>query len=133
MVIKKPSDTKSSEITDKEIYLARRTFMRGALLTATTAATGYLYRYLNSPTLPRIEGAKIADVVKPAPEGVSNGFTVNEKLTPFEGITNYNNFYEFTTDKRDVARVSRGFISRPWTVSVEGLVNKPKVFDIDDL
>jgi methionine sulfoxide reductase catalytic subunit len=134
MVIKKPSDIKSSEITDKKIYLTRRSFMRGALLTATTVATGYLYRYLNPPTLPRIEGAKIADVVKPAPEqAASSGFTVNEKLTPIESITNYNNFYEFTTDKRDVARVSRGFASRPWSVSVEGLVNKPKVFDIDDL
>src|SRR3954471_8635661 len=134
MVTKKPSDIKSSEITDKKTYLARRTFMRGALLTATTVATGYLYRTLNSPTLPRVEGEKIPDVVKPAPEqGTNSGFTVNEKLTPFEGITNYNNFYEFTTDKRDVARVSRGFISRPWTVSVEGMVNKPKVFDIDDL
>jgi sulfoxide reductase catalytic subunit YedY len=134
MVTRKLSDIKSSEITDKKTYLARRTFMRGALLTATTVATGYLYRTLNSPTLPRVEGEKIADVVKPVPEqGTNSGFTVNEKLTPFEGITNYNNFYEFTTDKRDVARVARGFTSRPWTVSVEGLVNKPRVFDIDDL
>ena len=134
MLIKKPDDIKSSEITDKKLYLARRTFMRGAVLAATTAATGYLYRYLNPPTLPRVEGEKIKDVVKPAPDNAaSSGFTVNEKLTSFDDITNYNNFYEFTTDKRDVARVSRGFRSRPWTVSVEGLVNKPKTFDIDDL
>src|SRR3954468_7224309 len=134
MVTKKASDIKSTEITDKKIYLARRTFMRGALLAASTLATGYLYRALNSPTLPRVEGAKIADVVKNAPEqAASNGFAVNEKPTPFESIANYNNFYEFTSDKRDVARVARGFVSRPWSVSVEGLVNKPKVFDIDDL
>jgi methionine sulfoxide reductase catalytic subunit len=134
MVIKKPSDIKSSEITDKKIYLARRTFMRGAVLTATTVATGLLYRKLNPPTLPRVEGEKIADVVKPAPEqGTVSGYTLNEKPTSFEDITNYNNFYEFTTDKQDVARVARGFISRPWAVAVEGLVNKPRVFDIDEL
>src|SRR3989440_5520021 len=134
MLIKKPADIKSSEITDKKIYLARRTFMRGAILVATTAATGYLYRYLNPPQLPRVEGEKIKDVVKPAPDNAAaSGYTVNEKLTSFDDITNYNNFYEFTTDKRDVARVSRGFKSRPWSVSVEGLVNKPKVYDLDDL
>jgi sulfoxide reductase catalytic subunit YedY len=134
MNIKKPSDIKSSEITDKKVYLARRNFMRGAALVATTAATGFLYRKLNPAPQPRVEGEKIADVVKPAPEQAANsGFTVNEKLTPIEDITNYNNFYEFTTDKQDVARVARGFKSRPWTVAVEGLVNKPKVYDLDDL
>lgn len=134
MVIKKPSDIKSSEITDKKLYLARRNFIRGAALVATTAATGFLYRKLNPTPQPRVEGKKIADVVKPAPEETANsGFTVNEKPTPFDDITNYNNFYEFTTDKQDVARVARGFVSRPWTVSVEGLVNKPKVYDLDDL
>ncbi|HYJ45720.1 MAG TPA: protein-methionine-sulfoxide reductase catalytic subunit MsrP, partial [Pyrinomonadaceae bacterium] len=134
MIIKKPSDIKTSEITDKRIYLARRTFMRGAVLAATTVATGYVYRKLNPPTLPRVEGEKIADVLRPAPqEGAASGYTVNEKLTSIEDITNYNNFYEFTTDKQDVARVARGFVSRPWKVAVEGLVNKPKVFDIDDL
>src|SRR5947209_7226595 len=134
MLIKKPADIKSSEITDKKLYLARRTFMQGAALVATTAATGYLYRYLNPPTLPRVEGEKIKDIVKSTPDdAAATGFTVNEKLTSFDDITNYNNFYEFTTDKRDVARVSRGFKSRPWTVSVEGLVNKPKTFDIDEL
>ena len=134
MIIKKPADIKSSEITDKKTYLARRTFMKGAALAATTAATGLLYRYLNPPTLPRVEGQKIADVVKSAPEEAKSlGYPANEKLTPIEAITNYNNFYEFTTDKRDVANVARGFVSRPWKVSVEGLVNKPKVFDLDDL
>ena len=134
MQIKKTSDIKSSEITDKKLYLARRNFIRGAALVATTAATGFLYRKLNPTPQPRVEGVKIADVVKPAPEAAANsGFTTNEKPTPFENIANYNNFYEFTTDKQDVARVARGFVSRPWTVSVEGLVNKPKVYDLDDL
>jgi sulfoxide reductase catalytic subunit YedY len=134
MVFKKPDNIKSSEITDKKVYLARRTFMRGAVLVASTAATGLLYRKLNAPPPPRVEGEKIADVIKPAPtDSAASGFTVNEKLTPIEDITNYNNFYEFTTDKEDVASVSKGFVTRPWTVAVEGLVNKPKVYDLDDL
>ena len=134
MLIKKPEDIKSSEITPQKVYLARRTFMRGAALLATTAATGLLYRELNAPVQPRAEGVKLADVVKPEAENAAaNGFTVNEKLTSFEDITNYNNFYEFTTDKRGVASAASGFITRPWTVAVEGLANKPKVFDLDDL
>ena len=134
MLIKKQSDIKSSEITPKKVYLDRRNFMRGAALLASTAATGFLYRKLNAPAQPRVEGEKLADVVKPKPgEAASSGFTVDEKLTPIEDITNYNNFYEFTTDKRDVANVAKGFVTRPWTVAVEGLVNRPKVFDLDDL
>jgi sulfoxide reductase catalytic subunit YedY len=134
MVIKKQSDIKSSEITPKKDYLNRRNFMQGAALLASTVATGLLYRELNVPAQPRVEGAKLADVVKPETNNAAaSGFTVNEKLTPIEDITNYNNFYEFTTDKRDVADVSRYFVTRPWTVAVEGLANKPKVFDLDDL
>ncbi|HEX8709404.1 MAG TPA: protein-methionine-sulfoxide reductase catalytic subunit MsrP [Pyrinomonadaceae bacterium] len=134
MLIKKPDDIKSSEITDKKLYLARRTFVRGALLAASTAATGLLYRNLNQPAPPPREGVKLADVARaPQADAASSGYTVNERQTSFEDITNYNNFYEFTTDKEDVAVRARDFISRPWTISVEGQVNKPRVFDLDDL
>jgi len=134
MLVKKSDDIRSSEITPRGVYLGRRTFMRGAALVVTTAATGFVYRKLNSPAAPRVEGAKLVDVVKPETEkAVASGFTVNEKLTSFEDITSYNNFYEFTTDKADVARLARGFVTRPWTVAVEGLVNKPKTYDLDDL
>ncbi|HEU4391899.1 MAG TPA: protein-methionine-sulfoxide reductase catalytic subunit MsrP, partial [Blastocatellia bacterium] len=56
-----------------------------------------------------------------------------EKVTPFENITHYNNFYEFSTSKEGVAGRAKNFVTRPWTVEVEGLVQKPKVFDIDDI
>jgi len=134
MLIKKPEEIKASEITPQKLYVARRTFLRGAALLATTAATGFLYRRLNAPPQPRVEGTKLGGVVKPeGAEALTAGYTVNEKPTPFEDITNYNNFYEFTTDKEDVADEARGFVTRPWTVAVEGLANKPKVFDLDDL
>ncbi|MEP6911313.1 MAG: protein-methionine-sulfoxide reductase catalytic subunit MsrP [bacterium] len=134
MLIKKASDIKSSEITDKKVYLNRRLFIRGAVVAGTTAATGLLYRKLNPPSAVVEPRAKIADVITAPPvEAAQNGFTVSEKLTSLEDITNYNNFYEFSTEKRSVASEARGFVTRPWTVSVEGLVNKPKVYDLDDL
>jgi methionine sulfoxide reductase catalytic subunit len=134
MLIKKASDIKSSEITDKKVYLNRRLFIRGAVIAGTTAATGLLYRQLNPPPAVVEPRAKIADVITAPPvEAAQKGFTVSEKLTSLEDITNYNNFYEFSTEKRSVASEARGFVTRPWTVSVEGLVNKPKVYDLDDL
>jgi methionine sulfoxide reductase catalytic subunit len=134
MLIKKPDEIKSSEITDRKVYLNRRNFMRGAVLAATATATGLFYRQLNPPPPQARPGAKLADVIKPAPDqSAASGFSTDEKQTSFVDITNYNNFYEFSTDKRAVAEESQGFITRPWTVSVEGLVNKPKVYDLDDL
>ncbi len=132
--MKKPDDIKSSEITDKKAYLNRRLFMRGAALLGTTAATGLLYRRLNPPTAEKPEGEKLTNISQaPYDEKVRQGFTVNEKLTPIDDITNYNNFYEFSTDKRSVASESKGFVTKPWTVSVEGLVSKPRTFDLDEL
>lgn len=134
MLIKKSDKIKSSEITDKKIYLDRRFFIRGAALAATTAATGLLYRKLNPAPAEKPQGEKLVTVEKSAADDrVSEGFTVNEKLTSIEDITNYNNFYEFSTNKQSVASESRGFVTRPWAVAVGGLVNKPTTFDLDEL
>src|SRR5260370_1407850 len=56
-----------------------------------------------------------------------------EKLTPFKDITNYNNYYEFSTDKYEPAQLAKDLKTRPWTVKVEGLVKNPKVYDVDSL
>ncbi len=132
MLIKKPDDIKSSEITDEKTYLGRRTFMRGAVLLATTTATGLLYRQL--ALRPRIvqPSVDIADL-QPQPTAPAAAWAINEKPTPFEDITNYNNFYEFSTSKGAVAEEAQNFVTRPWTVAVEGLVNKPKVFDLEEI
>src|SRR5437773_6768171 len=125
---------KSSEITDQKVYLNRRFFMRGAVLAGSVAATGFLYRKLNPPSAEIPTGQKI-DVVSSAPvtDSASTGFKTSEALTPLEDITNYNNFYEFSTEKRAVASAAKGFVPKPWMVSVEGLANKPKLFDLDEL
>ncbi|HVF87042.1 MAG TPA: protein-methionine-sulfoxide reductase catalytic subunit MsrP [Pyrinomonadaceae bacterium] len=121
-----PEKIKSSEITDKRVYLNRRLFMRGAMLAASTVATGALYKGLLAPEAQQ----------RPRPDaGIRTGKydLPGEAATSYEDITNYNNFYEFDTDKTDVARKAKNFVARPWTVAVEGLVNKPRVFDLDEL
>jgi methionine sulfoxide reductase catalytic subunit len=130
MVIKKESDIKSSEVTDHKVYLNRRLFMKGAVIAGTVAATGLLYRKLNPPPAEIPKGEKLAALTN---ETAGNGFKVSDKPTSLEDITNYNNFYEFSTDKRAVASIAKGFVTRPWSVAVGGLVNKPKVFDLDEL
>lgn len=134
MQTKYTNDIKSSEITDKKVYLNRRLFMRGAALAATTATTGLLYRKLNPPAAEKPQGRKLITVAKSATNnGAREGFTTSEKLTAIEDITNYNNFYEFSTDKQSVASESRGFVTNPWTVSVGGLVSKPTTFGLEEL
>ncbi|HJQ30971.1 MAG TPA: protein-methionine-sulfoxide reductase catalytic subunit MsrP [Pyrinomonadaceae bacterium] len=131
MLIKKPDDVKSSEITDRKVYLSRRSFMRGAALLASTVATGFLYRELLSP---QVEAPSPAGRAAPGPQSAAKQWGLpGEEATAYKDITTYNNFYEFGTDKYSPARRAQSLITRPWTVSVEGLVNKPKVFDLDEL
>jgi len=127
MVIKKTNEIKSSEITDEKTYLNRRNFIRTGLLAGTTLATAGVYRFINPPPPKAVVTAEIQNIAKPS------DFRTEEKLNTFEEITNYNNFYEFSTSKTAVARQAEDFITRPWTVEVNGLVQKPKTFDIEDL
>ncbi|HET6892057.1 MAG TPA: protein-methionine-sulfoxide reductase catalytic subunit MsrP, partial [Pyrinomonadaceae bacterium] len=125
---------KSSEITDRQVYLNRRLFMRGAALAGTVTATGLLYRQLNPPPVETPKGERIANFATAASEeAVTKGYSTKEELTPFDDITNYNNFYEFSTNKTSVAPEAKGFVTKPWSVAVSGLVNKPKTFDLEEL
>jgi sulfoxide reductase catalytic subunit YedY len=114
-------------ITPPEVYFNRRAFLRGGLVAGTAAATALVYRKVNGVELVETETAALSNLTKPA------AYTSNEPLTSFESITNYNNFYEFTTDKDGVAAAAKGFQTAGWKISVEGLCRKPKVFDLDDL
>lgn len=131
--MRKPGDIKSSEITDKQVYLNRRLFMRGAALLGTTAATGLLYRKLNPGGVEKSKGESLAVASTQSDDRAKNGFTTNEKLTPIEAITNYNNFYEFSTSKEGVAIEAKNFVTNPWNVAVGGLVNQPKTFGLEEL
>jgi sulfoxide reductase catalytic subunit YedY len=54
-------------------------------------------------------------------------------MTPYKDVTSYNNFYEFGLDKGDPADNARAFVTRPWSVSIEGEVDKPQRIDLDQL
>jgi sulfoxide reductase catalytic subunit YedY len=118
------------EITPRHVYLNRRAFMRAGLAAASVAGTALLYRRLNRVQLDATEMPPLPGLVT-APH--ANGFWVDEPLTPRTSILNYNNFYEFTTDKDAVAGAAAGFKTDGWTVTVGGLVRKPRVLDLDDI
>ena len=119
---------KSSEITPEHLYLSRRKFMAGIGALATSAA-------LLGACGPQESGSAAAKPVEegPAPQAKAKADELGDPLTPFETVTNYNNYYEFTTDKEGVAPLSQGFKTSPWQVEVGGLVNNPKTYDLDQL
>jgi sulfoxide reductase catalytic subunit YedY len=125
MLIKKPEPIPSGDITDPAAFLSRRTFLRGAALAATAAGTALLYRRIAIPSRASRAGEAIPGVRPAAP--------FPETRTSLEDITHYNNFYEFSTDKRAVASRAKAFVPSPWTVEVGGLAHKPRTFDLDDL
>ena len=126
MLIKRPDDIKSSEITDKKLYLNRRRFIQAASLGAAGIGTGLLAHGLFGT----MEEARAARKL----EGYTTGkFSTDEPKTPLKDVTSYNNFYELGTDKGDPKRYADTLKTRPWTVEVEGEVNKPRTFDIEEL
>lgn len=125
MLIKKQSDIRSSEITDKQIYLNRRKFLIAASASLAAAAGSTIPSWL-TPVREAHAGAKL-DGVRKSP------LSTDETLTSLKDITTYNNFYEFGTDKYSPAKYAKSLVTRPWTVAVEGEVKRSKVYDIDEL
>ncbi|HTM18895.1 MAG TPA: protein-methionine-sulfoxide reductase catalytic subunit MsrP [Kofleriaceae bacterium] len=119
-----------NEVTPRELYFNRRSFMRGGIVAAGAVATGWLYRKINGVELIETETAELTGLTRPAEAGFAAG---GEKPTPLLSITNYNNFYEFSTDKDGVASAAQGFATAGWQVEVGGLVHQPRKFDLDDL
>lgn len=122
----------SSEITPEHLYRSRRRFMKGAgavALTALLAACGVSIPDAStppasSPTPGSADDTPSRDIFQDELGNAAN---------TWQQITSYNNFYEFTTDKEDVASLSQNYPTEPWKVEVGGLVAKPAVFDLDDL
>src|SRR5690348_5073801 len=131
--MKKPDKISGRDVTPEAVYFNRRTFIRAGILAASAVATGVAYRHLNPVGRGKVDTPVIQGLVTPSAAEEAAGFRVNERETSLQDITHYNNFYEFTTDKEGVAPASANFDTKGWQVSVEGLVNKPKVFDLDDL
>jgi methionine sulfoxide reductase catalytic subunit len=109
MLIRRPPDISASEITDEPLFWKRRDFIKAAGLGA-AAVGGLLPLRRTRPSL--------AD---------------DDKLTPWEDVTGYNNYYEFGTDKDDPSRNAGQLRTKPWKVEVAGEVKRPAVYDLDEL
>jgi len=123
----------SREITPESVYLNRRTFMTYGAAAASLAATALVYRQFNRTGEMAATTEELHDVRLTTPADAAKGFTLDEARTPLSRVENYNNFYEFSTDKESVAEEAMGFVSKPWQVAVGGMVHNPRVFDIDEL
>lgn len=115
-----------SEITPEHIYLSRREFLKGMGVSA-----GALALAACAPNVDKSDGEE-PDESAPARANADSD-ELGDPLTSFDAITHYNNYYEFSTDKESVAPLSEDFVTSPWTVSVGGLVENPKTYDVDDL
>ena len=136
MLIKKRPDLKYSDITPKEIYLRRREFIAGSAALAACAVAGPLLGKTHPREIHEIPGVPEQNAPLPKKPEIAKRtrlISADEKITSYREATEYTNFYEFSTAKRDPARLARDFRIRPWTVTVEGLVKSPLQFAIDDL
>lgn len=112
---------KSSEITSYSQYLSRRDFLKAAGI-----VTGSALLAACAPG-----GTETSEAIDVPTSNQTDEF--GDPVNSFTDITNYNNFYEFSTNKEAVAPLSEDFTTSPWTVEVYGLVNKPKTYGIEDL
>ncbi|MEC5400255.1 protein-methionine-sulfoxide reductase catalytic subunit MsrP [Uliginosibacterium sp. H1] len=113
MLIRRRPDIQPSEITPREVYRQRRDLMRAGLAGAAWLAA------------PAAFSAKLATVPGP--------YKLDESPTRLKDVTSYNNYYEFGTGKYDPEENAKALKTRPWSVAVEGLCAKPKVFGIEEL
>ena len=121
MLIRKSSDLGYSEVTPQSLYRNRREFLAGvpaALLVGSE---------LLSPSKRAVAGTTRLQTVK------SPLSTTGEKVTSYDDVTTYNNYYEFGTGKDEPAQLAKNFKTEPWTVSVEGECAKPRKFSIEEI
>jgi len=114
---------KPSEITPEWVYLSRRDFLKSLGI----VSAGALLAAACGPAAPK-ETNTPADLKVSATTD-----ELGDPLNTYEQITNYNNFYEFSTSKEAVAGLAKDFRTDPWTIEVGGLVNNPKTYDVIDL
>jgi sulfoxide reductase catalytic subunit YedY len=118
-----------SEITPRAVYERRRELLKLMALGAGGAAlSGWAARDAFAQAA---RPNKLAPL--PGARSAVPGAITMEKLTSYNDVTSYNNYYEFGTDKSDPARNAGSLKTRPWTVAIEGEVKKPKVYDLDEL
>jgi len=112
-----------SEITPPELYARRREFLKTSIELG--IGLGLASAVLPAPTF--AAPAKLGDGAK------KSAFSTAEALTPLQHVTGYSNFYEFGTQKEDPAQYAHRLKTRPWTLTIEGLVKKPVTLDIETI
>ncbi len=121
MLIQRAPRFRWSDVTDERLYLNRRAFMAAA---AALGAAGCEPAGAAPPAPP---------TPAPLPATPNPAYRLADPPTKYEAATTYNNFYEFGVDKDDPARLAHTLRPRPWAVRVEGLVARPRTFDIEEL
>lgn len=124
MLIRRPPDIPSSEITSESVYRSRRDFIREAV--------GITALGLGGGALLGGAGPVAANTLLPQQDWSKIRSELGEPLNSREDITTYNNFYEFGTGKDDPHRQARDFEPRPWTVTVDGLCENAGTFGLED-
>ena len=115
----------SSEITPREVFEQRRQFIK-QIAAGAIGSAGLLAMANREAFAQNASAQKLAATKNPA-------YVLTESKTAYKDATTYNNYYEFGTDKADPAQTAGSLKTRPWTVSIEGEVNKPMKLDIDSL
>jgi sulfoxide reductase catalytic subunit YedY len=126
MIIQRPDDIRPSEITPRGVYADRRRFMQLASAALGLAAAGRVAHVASAPQEKTLGLARLDNLAK-------SRYSSEETPTAYRHITNYNNYYEFGTEKGDGARFAGRLKLRPWTVAVDGEVAKPRSFGIEEL
>jgi len=124
MKSRKPWELGWSEVTPEQVYRSRREFLKAAATGAAGLAAGSVLAGCEA----RPQAAQAALTHTRNAKYVADG-----KPNTFEELTNFNNFYEFGTDKDDPARYAHSLTTKPWTVKIDGLVAKPGDYAYDDL
>ncbi len=122
MLIRRADDVGSSEITPESFYLDRRAFLAAAGVIGAGALAGAAPAWARGAT-----GQQ-----EPQAPGKPYGLQKDDKPTPWQDVTTYNNYYEFGTEKSDPAANAKAFKTKPWTVKVDGLVDKPGEYHLED-
>ena len=131
MLIRLPEATidrpRSCDITPQSLVLNRRHVLQ------TLAAAGALGGLGSQTGTAQASSPQATPVPLPGVPSRIAGAVVMDKPTSYQDATTYNNFYEFGTDKADPARRAHTLKTRPWTVEIEGLVQKPGAYGLEDL
>lgn len=126
MLVKRSPDLKYSDVTPREVYLNRRKFLQGLGIAGGLALMGKGIAGLVNPSTRAYASTKLSPLA-------SSPFSTTEKVTPYQVVTSYNNYYEFGTEKGDPLKNAQKFVTSPWEISVEGECAKPRKYTMDDI